>query len=97
MVKQPTNEAVQAKLNEIIRKSFSTLFPDTSKYGGGVGYTSMTAVIPVSLGAEISHDDYKGKLKPLNMHIPVFMGAWLALYRQLKKGDLSNVNQDQYA
>lgn len=66
-------------LEEIIKKAFNPLFPDPTKYSGVSGHTSMVSVIPVSLGATINQNDYHGKLRPLNMHLPIYMGIWFML------------------
>ncbi|MDR2570851.1 MAG: hypothetical protein LBD23_11250 [Oscillospiraceae bacterium] len=43
------------------------------------------SIIPVSLGADIALDGYKGKLAPINIHLPIFMGLLFALKDEVTK------------
>lgn len=59
----------------VMKKSFSSLFtPDG-------GTQNEITIIPVSLGKDITDEEYCGSLAPLNMHKPLFWG----LYKPLKK------------
>ena len=77
-----TNEETLKILNDVIKKAFNPLFPNPSAYSSDEGYTRMVGVIPVSLGYKISEDDYKGKLRPINMHLPAYIGIWFMLKSQ---------------
>lgn len=66
-------------LYQIIKRAFNPLFPDPSIYSGDDGYPSMVGIIPVSLGYKISENGDKGKLRPINMHLPVYIGIWFML------------------
>lgn len=66
-------------LYKIIQRAFNPLFPDPSMYTGSDGYTSMVGIIPVSLGLRISEDNFTGKLRPINMHMPAYVGIWFML------------------
>ena len=77
-----TNEETLKILNDVIKKAFNPLFPNPAAYSSDEGYTRMVGVIPVSLGYKISEDDYKGKLRPINMHLPAYIGIWFMLKSQ---------------
>lgn len=74
-----TSEENMAILYKVIQKAFNPLFPDPNFYSGEGRYTSMVGIIPVSLGLKISENDYKGKLRPINMHMPAYVGIWFML------------------
>ena len=67
----------QEDFQTIIEKSFSPIF--------GTNKDSYIAVIPVSLGKDIKDDGYKGKLKPINIHLPIFFGVKVALEKEISK------------
>ena len=67
----------QEDFQTIIEKSFSPIF--------GTNKESYIAVIPVSLGKDIKDDGYKGKLKPLNIHLPIFFGVKVAFEKEISK------------
>ena len=54
------------ELAEIIQESFSPVF----------GADKRVYIVPVSLGKEISDDDYSGDVEPVNIHIPFFLGIY---------------------
>lgn len=60
-------------LREIIEESFSPLFVD------GTDSNRFITIIPVSIGKSISENNYKGKLAPKQLQLPIFMGVWFAL------------------
>lgn len=66
-------------LYKVIQRAFNPLFPDPSMYNGNDGHTSMVGIIPVSLGFKISEENYTGKLRPINMHMPAYVGIWFML------------------
>lgn len=66
-------------LYKVIQRAFNPLFPDPSMYTGDEGHTSMVGIIPVSLGSKISEGNYTGKLRPINMHMPAYIGIWFML------------------
>ena len=61
-------------LREIIEEAFNPLFVEreTSQ--------RFVAVIPVSIGQNISENNYQGKLSPKHLQLPIFMGVWFSLY-----------------
>lgn len=66
-------------LYKVIQRAFNPLFPDPSMYTGDEGHTSMVGIIPVSLGSKISENNYTGRLRPINMHMPAYVGIWFML------------------
>lgn len=66
-------------LYKVIQRAFNLLFPGPSMYTGDEGHTSMVGIIPVSLGSKISENNYTGKLRPINMHMPAYVGIWFML------------------
>ncbi len=58
------------ELREIIEESFKPLFMSDD---------TVVTVIPVSLGIDITDDDYKGELDPVNIHFPILLGINFAL------------------
>ena len=60
-------------LREIIEDAFNPLFVKNAKSDRFV------SIIPVSLGTNISENDYKGMLNPKGIELPIFMGVWFAL------------------
>lgn len=60
----------ETQLREIVEEVFSPLFKSTD---------TVLAVIPVSLGRRISDDGYKGKVKPINIQLPILYGIRYAL------------------
>lgn len=65
------------ELSEIIEEAFSPFFAKDE-------IRRIVTIIPVSIGANITADDYSGKLKPLNIHLPIFMGIWFALSKRIQ-------------
>ena len=43
----------------------------------------LVAIIPVSLGININTEN-SAKVKPLNIHLPIFMGIWFALSKKIQ-------------
>ena len=67
----------EEELCEIIEESFSPFFvKDNNK--------KIVTIIPVSIGKNIMDNDYNGKLKPMNIHLPIFMGIWFALSKKIQ-------------
>ena len=58
----------------ILEEAFSPLF---------VAENIKIGVIPVSLGENISDDNYSGEVEPVNIHLPIFMGIFFALNEQI--------------
>lgn len=65
-------------MEEVIKKSFSSLFPENHDK------QKLVTIIPVSIGRNISDDNYSGRLEPINIHVPLFWGIWFALKKDLK-------------
>lgn len=57
----------------IIKESFDPLF-DTKKNK----LIRIVSIIPISLGENISKKDYKGKLKPVDIYLPLFFALYFA-------------------
>lgn len=66
-------------IKEIIEESFRPLFGDNGSHNTDTYIT----IIPVSLGAKIKDDGYRGKLKPINVHLPILFGVQVSLEREL--------------
>lgn len=58
------------ELRDIIEEAFKPLFMSDDTF---------VTVIPVSLGIDITDDDYKGELDPVNIHLPILFGIHFAL------------------
>lgn len=74
-------------LREIIEKAFNPLFVQ------GAESQRFVAVIPVSIGQNISENGYQGMLSPKQLQLPIFMGVWFALnsyMRGLKRRLIKN-------
>lgn len=54
------------EINEILFESFSSIF----------GKDNIVYVVAVSLGEDISDDNYSGEVEPVNIHIPFFIGIY---------------------
>ena len=65
------------ELKEIVEEVFEPLFVDDETF---------VAIIPVSLGATLQDDSYKGELEPLNIHLPILLGINFALIDLLYYG-----------
>lgn len=84
------------ELCRIAEDAFSPLFVKDSKH------EKIVTIIPVSIGANIGDENCSGKLKPLNIHLPIFMGIWFALDKEIKKitsdsGKLKKESDDKIA
>lgn len=78
------NYVKDTELTSIIKDLFSPAFsPKTTSY-----------ICAISLGDTISDDDYKGKFKPVNVHLPFFLGSYHEYYNQyiLLKNDVQESN-----
>lgn len=71
--KDDTNEE---ELCEIIEEAFSPFFVKNNN-------KKIVSIIPVSIGKNIMDNDGSGKLNPLNIHLPIFMGIWFALIKKI--------------
>lgn len=70
----------------VIKELFSPAFSEGT-------YTYICAV---SLGDTISDDDYKGRFKPVNIHIPFFIGSYHEYFNRcvILKSDIETGNAD---
>lgn len=78
----------QKDVNKIIKGAFGSLFTQD------VEHEHIVAVLPVQIGNKVFDfaDDNKvvaGKLEPLGLHLPIFMGAWCSLRTALKSASES--------
>lgn len=62
------------EIREILEEAFSPLF---------VAENIRIGVIPVTLGENISDDNYSGEVDPVNIHLPIFMGIFFALNEKI--------------
>lgn len=67
----------EEELCEIIEEAFSPFFVKNDN-------EKIVTIIPVSIGTSIMDDDCLGKMKPLNIHLPIFMGIWFALSKKIQ-------------
>lgn len=81
--KDDTNED---ELCEIIEEAFSPFFVKNDN-------RKIVTIIPVSIGTNIM--DNEGKLKPINIHLPIFMGIWFALSKKIQIHEENILKQDQ--
>lgn len=88
------HDTSEDELCEILEEAFSPLFIDDGEH------KNITAIIPVSLGSDIMGNENGGKLKPINVQQPIFMGITFALgnvlqnkYRELKQYEKSISNK----
>ena len=58
---------------KIISESFDSLFVK------GKSKNKFVTIVPVSMGKNISEDNYSGKLKPININLPIFLGIYFSL------------------
>lgn len=65
------------ELCEIIEEAFSPFFVKN-------GNRKIVTIIPVSIGTNIMDNACTGKMKPLNIHLPIFMGIWFALSKKIQ-------------
>ncbi len=81
-------------VNTVIKKAFNMLFPDTSRFRDeDNSFDSFVSIVPVSLGKHISDDNYSGRLRPIGMEFPAFIGIWFLL-DHLREIDTDN--SDKY-
>lgn len=71
------NDTDAEELCEIIEEAFSPFFVKNDN-------RKIVTIIPVSIGTNIMDNDYSGKMKPLNIHLPIFMGIWFALSKKIQ-------------
>ena len=78
------NDTDADELSEIIEEAFSPFFVknDIEKF---------VTIIPVSIGVNIMDEEYSGKMKPINIHLPIFMGIWFANAIQRFKDEIEKV------
>lgn len=60
----------EGEMQDIIKECFSPVF----------GNGKRVYIVDVSLGKDISDDDYSGEVKPMNIHIPFFLGIYHEFY-----------------
>ncbi len=67
------------ELCKIVEEAFSPFFTKDKEN------QKIVTIIPTSIGVNIEESDYSGKLKPLNIHLPIFMGIWFAISKQMQE------------
>ncbi|MDO5296228.1 MAG: hypothetical protein Q4F00_06235 [bacterium] len=80
-------------LIEIMREAFTPLFVE------GNNSDRLVAIVPVSLGPNISEEGNRGRLKPKNIQLPIYMGIWFSLYeyqRQIEEEIAINNHKIEY-
>ncbi|GEM_PF-3035851 len=75
-------------VNKVVQEVFSGLFVEQDEKS--IGYNSMIGVIPVSLGSEISENNYHGKFEPDNVQFAALTGVWFLLNKETENSTLSN-------
>lgn len=73
-------------MEEVIKESFSSLFPENHDKN------KIVTIIPVSIGRNISDDNYSGRLEPINIYVPLFWGIWFSLKKDLKSYKMTEDN-----
>lgn len=74
------NDTDEDELCEIIEEAFSPFFINSDD-----NKQRFVTIIPVSIGANIMSNDCSGKLKPLNIHLPIFMAIWFSLSKKIQE------------
>lgn len=74
------NDTDEDELCEIIEGAFSPFFINSDD-----NKKRFVTIIPVSIGVNIMSDDCSGKLKPLNIHLPIFMAIWFSLIKKIQE------------
>ena len=69
-------ETHEDEIRNILENCFSPLFMRDDTF---------VVIIPVSLGSELQDDEYRGTFKPINLHLPIYMGIWFALRDFMKQ------------
>ncbi len=77
------------ELCEIIEEAFSPFFVKNDN-------RKIVTIIPVSIGTNIIDNDCSGKMKPLNIHLPIFMGIWFALSKKIQD-HVANIQKQEKA
>jgi len=75
------------ELCEIIEEAFSPFFVKNDN-------RKIVTIIPVSIGTNIMDNDCSGKMKPLNIHLPIFMGIWFALSKKIQ-AHVANIQKQE--
>ena len=79
------------ELREVVEEVFSPLFKSTE---------TVLAVIPVSLGRSISDDGYRGRIRPINIQLPILYGIRYALRDSIVEDEdrkkLNRADSDRY-
>lgn len=84
------------ELCNMIKESFDPLFDKKTTNR----LDRIVSIIPVSLGKEIADKDYSGKLKPINIYLPLFFSLYFSLdknnefenyHREKLESDLENI------
>lgn len=85
------NDTSSDDLREIIEEAFNPLFEKAAELNRFV------AVIPVSLGSNISENGYTAMLNPKGIQLPIFMGIWFALelYKIFARNDVIRLEREQ--
>lgn len=78
----------EEELCEIIEEPFSPFFTKDENQ-------KIVTIIPVSIGTNIMDDDCSGKMKALNIHLPIFMGIWFALSKKIQSYENEIQRQEQ--
>lgn len=78
MLRQSINsDDLENVIEKVIKDSFSPLFTNSDK-------TRIVAIFPVSIGKNISDEDYSGHLEPENIYKPLFWSVWFAIKNDSK-------------
>lgn len=79
------------ELCTIMEECFSPFFIKSNN----TNVKRLITIIPVSLGKDLDDSSYMSKLRPINIHLPIFMGIWFAQQDLIKKylKDIKNINK----
>ena len=82
------DDTTEEEVCEIIKEAFSPLFVEDNII------EKIVTIIPVSIGLNIMDNDGNGKLKPLNVHLPIFMAIYFALIKKIQVHMKKQENND---
>ena len=70
-----------------VKKAFTPLFSMPENMDSELGFSTVVGIIPVTLGKNISVNNNSGKLRPLNMHLPIYVGIYFMMQSYFQKNN----------
>ena len=70
-----------------VKKAFTPLFSTPENMDSELGFSTVVGIIPVTLGKNISVNNNSGKLRPLNMHLPIYVGIYFMMQSYFQKNN----------